>query len=175
MIPLSLKREGRLSCLSYMAVVAVIYAVAAGPVSAQTEEAAAPRPTVGGAVRMSAGRVSEAPSAENWRDPLVWGGAEVISNFIQNEPVEGSPASERTEVRVAFDEEAIYIGAWLYDSEPSQIVVGEQRRDANLRRFDAFLLVLDTYNDRENGFVFATNPGGDRARRTGDRRRSANR
>ena len=109
---------------------------------------------------MSAGRVSEGPSAENWRDPLVWGEAEVISNFIQNEPVEGSPASERTEVRVAFDEEAVYVGAWLYDSEPSQIVVGEQRRDASLRRFDAFLLVLDTYNDSENGFVFATNPGG---------------
>ncbi|MCH7979598.1 MAG: hypothetical protein IH935_11580 [Acidobacteria bacterium] len=96
--------------------------------------AEAQRPTVGGAVRMSAGRVSEAPSAENWRDPSVWGGAEVISNFIQNEPVEGSPASERTEVRVAFDEEAIYVGAWLYDSEPSEIVVGEQRRDSLRQR-----------------------------------------
>ena len=160
MIPLSLAREGRLSCLSYMTVIAVICAVPAEPVSAQSEVAGAPRPTVGGAVRMSAGRVSEGPSAENWRDPLVWGGAEVISNFIQSEPVEGSPASERTEVRVAFDGEAIYVGAWLYDSEPSQIVVGEQRRDASLTRFDAFLLVLDTYNDGENGFVFATNPGG---------------
>ena len=76
-------------------------------------------------------------------------------------------------MRVAFDEEAIYVGAWLYDSEPSQIVVGEQRRDASLSRFDAFLLVLDTYNDGENGFVFANESRGDRARRTGDRRRSA--
>ena len=160
MIALSLGREGRLSCLLYMTVSAVIYAVAAVPVSAQSEAAGVPTPTVGGAVRMSAGRVLAAPSAENWRDPFVWGEAEVISNFIQSEPVEGSPASERTEVRVAFDEEAIYVGAWLYDSEPSQIVVGEQRRDASLNRFDAFLLVLDTYNDRENGFVFATNPGG---------------
>ena len=160
MIALSLGREGRLSCLLYMTVIAVIYAVAAVPVSAQSEAAGVPTPTVGGAVRMSAGRVLAAPSTENWRDPFVWGEAEIISNFIQSEPVEGSPASERTEVRVAFDEEAIYVGAWLYDSEPSQIVVGEQRRDASLNRFDAFLLVLDTYNDRENGFVFATNPGG---------------
>ena len=151
---------GRLSCLSLMSVIAVICAVAVGPVSAQSGEAEAPRPTVGGAMRMVAGGVSEGPTAENWRDPLVWGEAEVISNFIQSEPVEGSPASEKTEVRVAFDEDAIYVGAWLYDSEPSQIVVGEQRRDASLTRFDAFLLVLDTYNDRENGFVFATNPGG---------------
>ena len=82
-------REGSLSCLSYMTVITVICAVTAGPVSGQSQAADAPRPTVGGAVRMSAGRLSEGPSAENWRDPLVWGGAEVISNFIQREPVEG--------------------------------------------------------------------------------------
>ena len=160
MIQLSLEREARISRLGQMAAVAVICAVAAGPVSAQTELAGAPTPTVGGARRMSAARVSEGLSAANWRDPLVWGDAEVISNFIQSWPLEGAPASEHTEVRVAYDEEAIYVGAWLYDSEPSQIVVGEQRRDANLTRFDAFLLILDTYHDRENGFVFATNPGG---------------
>ena len=147
-------------CLARMAVIAVISAAVAGPVSGQTELAGAPTPTVGGARRMSAARVSEGLSAANWRDPLVWGDAEVISNFIQSWPLEGAPASEHTEVRVAYDEEAIYVGAWLYDSEPSQIVVGEQRRDANLTRFDAFLLILDTYHDRENGFVFATNPGG---------------
>ena len=160
MIQLSLEREARISRLGQMAAVAVICAVAAGPVSAQTELAGVPTPTVGGPLRMSAGRVSEGLSAANWRDPLVWGEAEVISNFIQSEPVEGAPASELTEVRVAYDEEAIYVGAWLYDSEASQIVVWEQRRDANLTRFNAFLLILDTYHDRENGFVFATNPGG---------------
>ena len=180
--PSQLKVEASQKCsfLSYMTVIAVIYAGAAGPVSAQSQGAEALTPTVGGAVRMSAGHISAGPSAENWRDPLVWGEAEVITNFIQSEPVEGSPASEQTEVRVAFDEEAIYVGAWLYDSEPSQIVVGEQRRDASLTRFDAFLLVLDTYNDRENGFVFATNPGGiehdgqvmDEGRRTGRSGRS---
>ncbi len=84
----------------------------------------------------------------------------MITGFIQTEPFEGSPATENTEVRVAYDDEAIYVGAWLFDSNASQIIVGEQRRDANLNRFDAFLIVLDTYYDRENGFVFATNPGG---------------
>ncbi len=160
MTPLPCIREVRLSCLLHIAIIAVICAVAAGSISAQTEPAGASTPTVGGAVRMSAGQLSQGLSADNWRDPLAWGEAEVISNFIQSEPTEGLPASERTEVRVAFDEEAIYVGAWLYDSEPSQIVVGEQRRDASLTRFDAFLLVLDTYNDDENGFAFATNPGG---------------
>jgi len=112
------------------------------------------------APHVSATRVSEAPNESNWRDAAAWGQAEVVSDFIQSEPLQGAPASERTEVRVAYDDDAIYIGAWLYDSSPSLIVVGEQRRDANLARFDAFLVVLDTYQDRENGFVFATNPGG---------------
>ena len=175
MIQLSLAREVRLGCLARIAAVAAISAAAARPVSAQTELAGAPTPTVGGAPRMSAGRVPDGLSEANWRDPLVWGDAQAVGNFIQSEPVEGSPASERTEVRVAFDEEAIYLGAWLYDSDPSRIIVGEQRRDANLARFDAFLVVLDTYHDQENGFVFATNPNGvehdgqviDEGRRTG--------
>ena len=109
---------------------------------------------------MSAGQVSLGLNETNWRDPLAWGDAQVATNFIQSEPVQGSAASERTEVRVAFDAEAVYIGAWLFDSDPSQIIVGEQRRDANLTRFDAFLVVMDTYHDRESGFAFATNPGG---------------
>ena len=141
------------------AVVTVAFALSAGPVSAQTASSQAVGVTE--APRMSAGQVSEGGlGAANWRDPAVWGQAEVITDFIQSEPSEGSPASEPTEVRVAFDEEAIYVGAWLYDAEPNEIIVGEQRRDANLTRFDAFLVVLDTYHDRENGFVFATNPGG---------------
>jgi hypothetical protein len=46
------------------------------------------------------------------------------------------------------------------DREPERIIVGERRRNANLNQSDAFLVVLDTYQDRQNGFVFGTNPGG---------------
>ena len=158
MNPVCLARRATHGCLLPTVVVAVVFALSSGAVSAQT--ASSDAGNVAGAPRMSAARVLEAPRSTDWRDPAVWGAADIISDFIQSEPLEGSPASERTEVRIAFDDEAIYIGAWLYDSEPSQIVVGEQRRDANLTRFDAFLVVLDTYHDQENGFVFATNPGG---------------
>ena len=118
-----------------------------------------------GSVGSTLRRAAAAPAATglnalNWRDPARWGGAEVITDFIQTEPIAGASASERTEVRVAFDGETVYVGAWLYDSDPDGIIVGEQRRDANLGRFDAFLVVFDTYMDRENGFLFATNPGG---------------
>ena len=151
--------------LQAVAMVTVFSVLTAGPVSAQQDELQLalpelPTPTTEGTMRASAGRLPGVLSETNWRDPSVWGGTDVITDFIQKEPLQGHLASERTEVRVAFDEEAIYVGAWLYDSEPGEIVVGEQRRDANLTRFDAFLVIFDTYHDRENGFVFATNPGG---------------
>ena len=139
--------------------IAAFSSIATSPAISQ-DVASRATPSTDGSLRLVAGNLVEGLSATNWRDPSVWGGAQVATDFIQSEPIEGNPASERTEVRVGYDEEAIYIGAWLYDSEPSQILVGEQRRDANLGRFDAFLVVLDTYADRENGFVFATNPGG---------------
>ncbi len=144
----------------YWAPVGIALALVAGPLLAQTELSEAATPSVDRILRMSASQVPEGLTEANWRDPAAWGEAQLVTGFIQSEPVQGSPASERTEVRVAFDEDAIYVGAWLYDSEPNQIIVGEQRRDANLTRFDAFLVVMDTYNDQENGFAFATNPGG---------------
>ncbi len=164
MIPVLPARQARPARIWHIAVSAVFAVLTAAPLFAQEElQLAVPElstPTTEGVMRASAGRVAEALTVSNWRDPLVWGEAEVITNFIQSEPLEGSSASQRTEVRVSFDDQTVYIGAWLYDTEPDQIVVGEQRRDARLNRFDAFLVVLDTYNDRENGFVFATNPGG---------------
>ena len=139
--------------------IAAFSSIATSPAISQ-DVASRATPSTDGSLRLVAGNLVEGLSETNWRDPSVWGGSQVATDFVQSEPIEGNPASERTEVRVGYDEEAIYIGAWLYDSEPSQILVGEQRRDANLGRFDAFLVVLDTYADRENGFVFATNPGG---------------
>lgn len=108
----------------------------------------------------TARRVSVAPVLDGRLDDPVWGEAPVITDFVQHEPVEGRPASERTEVRIVFDDEAIYVGAWLYDSNPSALVLGETRRDARVDDSDAFLIVLDTYLDRQNAFVFGTTPAG---------------
>lgn len=101
-----------------------------------------------------------APRIDGIPDEAVWMEAPVASGFIQNAPSEGSPASERTEVRMLQDGEAIYIGAWLFDSDPSGIIVGENRRDASPEETDAFLIILDTFLDGQNGFVFATTPAG---------------
>ena len=72
MTPLPFMREVRLSCVLHIAILGVVCAVAAGPLAAQTEATERPTPTVGGAVRIWAGQLSQGLSAENWRDPLAW-------------------------------------------------------------------------------------------------------
>jgi hypothetical protein len=107
----------------------------------------------------TATRVEVAPVIDGRLDEPAWLEAEPLTAFVQHEPLAGTPASERTEVRVLFDDDALYIGVWMYDAEPDRIITGERRRNADLRQSDAFLVVLDTYQDRQNGFVFGTNPG----------------
>jgi hypothetical protein len=60
-------------------------------------------------------------------------------------------------VRIAYDDQAIYVGVVLHDSDPSQIVTTDTRRDANLNDMDSFQIIFDTYRDQQNGFVFGTN------------------
>ncbi len=105
-------------------------------------------------------RATSAPAIDGQLDDEAWAGVLAFAGFVQREPFEGRPASERTEVRVLFDDAALYIGAWLYDVDASGIVFGETRRDAELTDSDAFRILLDTYLDRQNGFVFATTPAG---------------
>ena len=93
-------------------------------------------------------------------DEEAWSKAVPVTGFTQHEPFEGKPATERTEVRILFDAQALYIGARLYDSDPAGIVHGEVRRDADLKDQDAFVVMLDTFLDRQNGFIFGTTPAG---------------
>src|SRR5881396_691757 len=90
-------------------------------------------------------------------DPA-WREATPITAFIQRELHEGAPVTERTEVRILVDGEALYVGAWLYDSDKSGIVVGEKVRDGDISKSDYFGFLLDTFHDRQNGFVFTTTP-----------------
>ncbi|HYS21065.1 MAG TPA: DUF5916 domain-containing protein [Gemmatimonadales bacterium] len=90
----------------------------------------------------------------------VWLQATPITGFIQRELHEGAPVTERTEVRIITDGQALYVGAWLYDSDPAGIVPGEKVRDGDISKSDYFGILLDTYHDRQNGFVFTTTPAG---------------
>ncbi|HIC53394.1 MAG TPA: hypothetical protein EYO97_06150 [Gemmatimonadetes bacterium] len=108
----------------------------------------------------TATRVEEAPTIDGILDDASWMAGSSLGDFVQRDPMEGEPVSERTEVRILYDDEAVYVGAWLFDRDADGIVYGEARRDANPQDADALLLVFDTYLDRQNGFLFATTPAG---------------
>ncbi len=105
-------------------------------------------------------RIDSPPVIDGILDEEVWARAPAVSGFTQQEPREGEPATEATEVRILYDDRAIYIGAWLHDSDPTRIVEGEHRRDSDLSVSDAFVVVFDTFRDEQNGFVFGTTPAG---------------
>jgi hypothetical protein len=108
----------------------------------------------------SAVKVAEAPTIDGVLDEGMWQDAKPLSGFIQAEPFEGLPGSENTEVRLLYDDEAIYVGVTLHDRDPSLIVTTDTRRDAELGEMDSFQMIFDTFYDRQNGFVFGTNVAG---------------
>jgi hypothetical protein len=126
-----------------------------GLLFAAREGRAAERP------RLTAAAVAEPPAVDGEvvGDP-VWAAAPVAIGFVQQSPDEGQPASERTEVRVVYTREALFIGVVCYDSAPGGIVLAEGRRDAPLDKIDSFRVLLDTFQDGQNAFVFGTTPAG---------------
>src|SRR2546422_162460 len=104
--------------------------------------------------------VVTAPVIDGRLNDPAWRDVPPITGFIQRELHEGAPVSERTEVRIISDGQALYVGAWLYDSDPAGIVAGEKVRDGDITKSDYFGILLDTYHDRQNGFVFTTTPAG---------------
>lgn len=80
--------------------------------------------------------------------------------MIMHSPVFGKPVTEQTEVRIAHDDEYLYAGARMYDSDASKIQITSKKRDEFAGGSDYFTLVLDTYDDNENAVAFMTNPSG---------------
>src|SRR6476659_4076541 len=89
-----------------------------------------------------------------------WNRAPLARGFIQNDPHEGDPATEDTDVRVLYDANNIYIGVFAHDREPRSILTSELTQDFNRESGDDFEIVLDTFHDQRNGYVFATNAHG---------------
>jgi hypothetical protein len=93
-------------------------------------------------------------------DEDVWALAQPITDFRQQEPVEGAVPSEPTEIRVLYDDDALYIGAMLYDSDPDGILAYQLQRDAGLGTDDRFMWIISTFDDNRTGYFFETNPAG---------------
>jgi hypothetical protein len=108
---------------------------------------------------VSVTRVPVSPRIDGVLDDEVWAGAMVAGDFIQNSPVENAAVSFPTEVRILYDNNAIYVGAMLYDNSPDSI-----RRQLGLRdnyvNADAFRIVFDTYNTQQDAFDFSVTASG---------------
>jgi hypothetical protein len=158
-----------------IALLALLLLLPAAPASAQSEDEQAENTSSEGAQAESALRdmpFGAAPSIQavatdtppvldgNVLDDAAWSGVAPFGQFTQVRPDEGAPASERTEVRIQYTPTTMYVGVVAYDSDPSQIIIADSRRDANLQDTDSFSFILDTYQDRQNGFIFGTNPAG---------------
>ena len=102
--------------------------------------------------------VSDAIRVDGSLDEREWGRADKASGFIQSAPQPGAPASQQTEVSIVYDQEAIYVGARLFDV-PDSIVARLARRDEAVFS-DWFYVALDTYDDNRTAFVFGVNPRG---------------
>ncbi len=89
-----------------------------------------------------------------------WAQARQCTAFRQRELTEGAPPTENTRVAVVYTKKTLYIGIWCYDKEASKIVAREMKRDFDAEKDDNFKIVLDTYLDRRNGYLFTINPNG---------------
>jgi hypothetical protein len=96
----------------------------------------------------------QAPVIDGILNAEEWKQSPVATNFIQNFPAYGLPASQRTDVRILYDNDAIYIGAYLYD-DPALIRKQITARDEEQQKdLDFFSVFIDTYSDQQNGFQF---------------------
>ena len=93
-------------------------------------------------------------------DEPAWQEAVISLGFRQKDPLEGEPSTERTEFRILYTATTLYIGVICYDSNPQGILGNERRRDNDLINDDTISLVLDTFHDHRNSYLFRTNPLG---------------
>jgi hypothetical protein len=125
--------------------------VAAAPPAAAP--AAAPRK------QLQAVRVTESIKLDGLLDEAAWQQAPVATDFIENQPTPGRPEKHRTEVRILYDDQNLYVGALMHDISPDSILRELSQRD-DINNSDWFGIFLDTYHDKQNGYSFIVTSGG---------------
>ncbi|MCC8358616.1 DUF5916 domain-containing protein [Salinimicrobium sediminilitoris] len=109
----------------------------------------------------TATRIDQKPVIDGVLDDAIWNNIPMATNFVMYEPGDGSPSrnTHTTDVKIAYTDEAIYLAAYLYDEEPSNIRREFAQRD-NLPTADYFFFDLNTYNDGENQTRFYVTAAG---------------
>ena len=102
----------------------------------------------------------ETISLDGVLDEPMWSQATVASDFLQRDPDNGAPATERTEVRVLYDASRLLLGVTLHDSEPGRLLGNQMQRDQPFGADDRFMWTIDTFLDGRSGYFFEINPSG---------------
>ena len=135
-------------------------AASAGASSRSTRPVAA-RPALPppDAKTVQAVRSAEPITLDGRLDEAIWKATSPATGFTQNDPEDGSPATESTDVWVAYDDHALYVAAFCHDSDPAKIRKRLGRRDTQTDS-DWFMVAVDPYFDKRSGYAFYTNPAG---------------
>jgi hypothetical protein len=109
-------------------------------------------------------RLNEPLRIDGVLDEALYADVPPVERFLQTEPVENAPATERTEVWVAFDARQVYVSFRCWESDPSRVIANEMRRDSNAiwQGNDLVGFIFDTFHDRRNAVLFTVNPLGGR-------------
>ena len=105
-------------------------------------------------------RVDKNPTVDGVLDDPVWSQATPIRGFVQRDPNYWMPSLEQTVVQIIYTDKSIYFGFECLVPDSSQFIANNMRRDSEIRGDDNIQILLDTYNDRQNGFFFSVNPLG---------------
>ena len=84
----------------------------------------------------------------------IWQSLMPATNFQQVQPNEGAPASAETQVRVGYSNDTLYVAVVCFDEDPSSLIVADSRRDADLSDLDSFQMIIDGFEDKQNGNTF---------------------
>src|ERR1041384_5358026 len=152
------KRSIHFSCL-LCCILAVVYCLPA-TAFAQVASNTGQSPREQGMRAAEAFRVESAPRLDGTLNDPLWQSAKPITDFRQQEPYEGAPATDRTEVRILYTRHAVFFGIHCYDSQPSRVVATELRRDVTQDLDDHFEILVDSNHDRRDAYVFQVNPLG---------------
>ena len=104
--------------------------------------------------------VEEAPRIDGVLDEPMWAAILSITGFKQRDLVDGVFASEQSEIRIAYDRNALYFALQLYDEEPDQIRRSILQREGRIDQDDRVIIAIDTFFDRRNAYIFELNSFG---------------
>ncbi|MEQ8844134.1 MAG: DUF5916 domain-containing protein [Phycisphaerales bacterium] len=120
----------------------------------------APRTPPGAYLAVAAPVTGDAPTIDGRLDDVAWEASIPIDDFRQQTPVEGAAPSQRTEVRILYDADAVYFGVRCFDDDPTGVIATQMQRDGGQGADDRVTIVLDTFLDRRNGYLFSLTAAG---------------